>query len=166
MFKIIRKRFITIDQIKNIHPYLKECLTNKQIQNFTDIQYQIFTDINDKNISVLLCDEYSGRKFSTISGIMNRILHNKNDYTQTEEFFLSPEEVFKSSKLNKDINLAKKNQSPRGALFISYKFDFLTHYYRILRRLDFDNRIRVVRLGNSLQSVTPTVEVEVNFIYK
>jgi hypothetical protein len=138
-------------------------LSSKNIE-LSDIQKNIYHSIIQEGPTMILCDEFSGRKFSTVLGLMNKILSNPNTYIQDTDFYRSPNDVIRDSKKNISSNQSKNSLQPRGILFISHKFDFITHYYKILRKIDVDNTIRAVRLGNSLQSVTPTVEMDVDCI--
>jgi hypothetical protein len=162
MFKIIRKFYSNVEKL-NMHKNLKDYFLKNNF-DLTDIQKDIFQTINKEGNSILLCDEFSGRKFSTVLGLMNRILSNPNSYIEETDFYRSPNDIIRDSKKNITLNQSKKSLPPRGVLFISHKFDFITHYYKILRKLDFENRVKAVRLGNSLQSVTPSVEVDVMII--
>lgn len=157
MLKIFRKYFT--DKI-NIHKNITELLLHKKIE-LTKIQKDIFTSINKEGTSMILCDEFSGRKFSTVIGLMNKVLNNPNTYIEETDFYRSPNDIIRDAKKNASNNITKKTLPPRGILFISHKFDFVTPYYKMLRKFDNENKIRAVRLGNSLQSVTPTVEVDV-----
>ena len=123
---------------------------------------------------MILCDDFSGRKYSSLLGVMNRVLNtkeksaaqnllHKNSPTEIkeDEYFASTKEILKKSKENIEKNLTKKNLKPRGAIVICQKSEFATHFFRICRKLDCQNRLRLVRVGTSLHTVSPTVDLEV-----
>jgi hypothetical protein len=126
----------------------------------------IIESINKQTHSMILCDEFSGRKYSCALGVMNKILNrieseNNNEYdSSSEDLFVNAIDVYKQSKERKDDNKVKQTYKPRGALIICQKFEFATHFYRICRKIDHKNKLRMTRLGASLHTVSPTVELD------
>jgi hypothetical protein len=161
MFKFIGKNFsqiTSIGSISGLDPYIKTSLDKLKILNLSNIQRDIYTSIQDNRPTMLLCDDHCGRKYGTMLGLMNRVLSNSCNYTPSDEFYRVPRDIYELNLKNSEFNSYKKSIKPHGVIVLCHKFDFLTHYYKILRKLDYMNRLRVVRLGNSLQSVTPSVE--------
>jgi hypothetical protein len=161
MFKFIAKNLSSvrkIDTLDNINSYLKESLEKLKISNLSNVQNDIYQSIQNDSPTMLLCDEYCGRKYGTILGIVNRVLENPCNYINEEGFYKVPRDTYELNVKNSEFNKQKRDIKPHGVVLICHKFDFLTHYYKITRRLDYMNRLRVVRLGNSLQSVAPSVE--------
>jgi hypothetical protein len=161
MFKFISKKFtelIPVTNLQDLNPYLKSSLENLKIANLSKIQNEIYNTIQSPQHNMLLCDEYCGRKYGTMLGIMNRVLANPCNYVSPNDFYKIPRDVFNSHKNNIDYNNTKQWFKPHGVIVLCHKFDFLTHYYKIFRKLDYMNKLKVIRLGNSLQSVAPSVE--------
>jgi hypothetical protein len=169
------QNYVNIDEIPNINQYLKENLIKlNERTKIKTLHKNIVKSIDDdeNSTSIILCDEYHGRKFGCIFGIMNKMLEQKqkkdikDKVLQDEDLFKSTKEVFKKSSQNLPNNQLKKHLPPRGALIICQQFDFATQFYRIARRMDSENKLRMVRVGTSLQTVVPSVELHVflNFL--
>jgi hypothetical protein len=146
-----------------LNDYLIQSLTHLGSTNvLKKSQVDIINSISKSHHSMILCDDYSGRKYSCILGIMNRIISNPcHDQDYKEEFFVNTVDTFKIKKDNLIGNRSKSKINPRGALVICQKFEFATYFYRITRRLDFRNKLKLVRVGTSLHTVSPTVELNV-----
>jgi hypothetical protein len=161
MFKFIGKKFSNLNPISGVEGlnfYLRESLEKLKILNLSEIQSDIYKSIQDDKPTMLLCDEYCGRKYGTVLGIMNRVLANPCKFTPSESFYKVPRDIYDTNLKNSEFNLQKQFLKPHAVILLCHKFDFLSHYYKILRRLDYLNKLKVVRLGNSLQSVAPSVE--------
>jgi len=154
-----------------LNSYLKESLTTQhKFKNFKTIHLNIIESINKENShSMILCDEYV-RKNACMLGIMNRIMNSKDvkkseeeesEEKVEEEFFINTMDSFNKKQEMIEKNLEKRKIKPRGALIICQKFEFATHYYRICRKLDYKNNLKLVRVGTSLHTVAPTVELDV-----
>jgi len=169
------KTFTTSGEYPGLNTYLKECIQKLGKINLKTNQINIIQNINKiDSHSMILCDDFSGRKYSSLLGVMNRVLNtkeksaaqnllHKNSSTEIkeDEYFASTKEILKKSKENIEKNMTKKHLKPRGAIVICQKFEFATHFYRICRKLDCENRLRLVRVGTSLHTVSPTVDLEV-----
>jgi len=153
-----------------LNSYLQESLKLISNNKLQTSQTNIIESINQVSHSMILCDEFSGRKYSCLLGVLNRIINRKDEEkesetsSESEEFFVNSMDAYKVSKAKADENLIKKYIKPRGALIICQKFEFATHFYRICRKLDFKNKLKMIRLGTSLHTVTPTVEIDVFII--
>jgi hypothetical protein len=161
-----------------LNPYLKESVFSLGPRHLKNPEISIIESINKNTPSMILCDEYHGRKLSCMLGIMNRIINrgpeeykSKNltdsEYSasesETEEYFINTVDKFnKKQEMNKK-NLEKKDRAPRGALIICQKFEFATYFYRMCRRFDFKNKLRMVRVGTSLHTVAPAIEFDVKY---
>jgi hypothetical protein len=169
------------NELTNLNSYLKESLFSISKKNLKIPQVNIIESIDKSTPSLILCDDFNGRKYSCILGIMNRLFNRgtENHYSnlltdsensasesETEEFFVNTVDAFKKKKEQAHKNLEKKDKLPRGALVICQKFEFATHFYRISRRLDFKNKLRMMRVGTSLHTVAPTVELDVRYSIK
>ena len=166
----LKEEKILNKEVPLLNPYLQESLISISNNKLKDPQTNIIESINKNSHSMILCDEFSGRKYSCALGIMNRIINSKEDEkesdssSENEEFFINTLDVYKKSKERADDNKVKKFTKPKGALIICQKFEFATHFYRICRKLDFKNKLRMVRVGTSLHTVSPTVELDVIII--
>jgi hypothetical protein len=178
-FFLHRRNFSTPTDYHFLNPYLKESLHALSKMHLKANQINIVESINKTDLhSMILCDDFSGRKYSSLLGVMNRVLNSNEKSTaqnlihkhsaseiKEDEYFTNTKEIFKKSKENSEKNLIiKKEIKPRGALVICQKYEFATHFFRICRKLDFQNRLRLVRLGTSLHTVTPTIDLDVRYI--
>ncbi len=145
-----------------MNAYLEESLSHLGQKILKVPQIDIIQSINREAHSVILCDDFSGRKYSCMLGVMNRIIANPcPKENEDEDFFVNTVDAFKNKKDNIVSNRAKSKMNPRGALVICQKFEFATYIYRICRRLDYLNKLKLVRVGTSLHTVSPTVELNV-----
>jgi hypothetical protein len=151
----------------NICSYLKQNIPNLYGMNKNlFLKEEILNCISTKEPSLFLFDQLDVVKTSSMVGIMNHILNNKENEEiikqNPNEFFLNCEDVILKLKENSEKNKLKKNLKPRGALIISEKIEFTSQLYRICRKLDPNKELRMIRLGTSLHSVNPTIELEKN----
>lgn len=153
-----------------LNNYLSESLFTISKKSLKEPQLNIIESINKFNNSIIMCDDFSGRKYSCMLGIMNKLLNRKDEdlkeeekpeLNQSEDFFVNTVNDYKRKKENIHLNNDKKDVNPRGALIICQKFEFATHFYRICRRLDYKNKLKLIRVGTSLHTVAPTVELDV-----
>ena len=116
---------------------------------------------NNKDLLVL-GEPNSGRTISIIASILQKILdnptHKNNNKKDNDDLFLNTEKLFEDNKKNILKNKDKRYSAPRGALVLSPRFEFTTKLYSIFRKLDSNNKIRMTRLGSSLQSICPMIE--------
>lgn len=127
---------------------------------------------SNKQVSVILADDYSNGKYSYLLALVNKLkseLNYKNENTKKstiideDEIFVNYNTVYETMKKNYNKNKAKVNIKPRGALIVGKKLDFLNKSYKILKMIDNKEfPLRIVRSGNSLQGITYTVENTVN----
>jgi hypothetical protein len=157
-------------KIPFLNNYLTESLFTFSKKSLKEPQLNIIESINKFKNTIIMCDDFSGRKYSCMLGIMNKLLNRKDegleekeklDLIQSEDFFVNTVNDFKRKKENIHLNNEKKEINPRGALVICQKFEFATHFYRICRRLDYKNKLKLIRVGTSLHTVAPTVELDV-----
>jgi len=175
-----KRNFSTPSDYHFLNSYLKESLHELSKSHLKANQMNIIESINKTDLhSMILCDDFSGRKYSSLLGVMNRVINSKEKSTEQnlihkhpaseikeDEYFTNTKQILKKSKENSEQNLKiKKEIKPRGALVICQKYEFATHFYRICRKFDFQNRLRLVRVGTSLHSVTPTIDLDVSNIY-
>jgi hypothetical protein len=168
----------SIFESTNINEYLKKSLLQLKNQTLKPIQNEIFETINKPteyaSSSLILGDDYCGRKFSCMLSIMNILLNNfeikpeeENDDIMSrhlindDDLFRDVKTAFQKSVANVHKNESKKLIKPHGALILCKQFDFVTQLYRICRKLDPDRLLRIVRVGTSLQVVAPTIDNEV-----
>lgn len=165
--------------LKVLNPYLKESVFSISKQtNLKHPEISIIESINKSNPSMILCDDYHGRKLSCMLGIMNRIINRgpeeysrqnttDSEYSasesETEEFFINTVDKFNKKQEMTKKNSDKKDRAPRGAMIICQKFEFATYFYRMCRKFDFMNKLRMVRVGTSLHTVAPTIEFDVKY---
>jgi hypothetical protein len=146
-----------------LNDYLDESLAHLGSNFLKKSQIDIINSIAKPHHSMILCDDFSGRKYSCILAIMNKILSNTCPIQDNfEDFFINTVDTFKNKKDNHLSNKLKSKINPRGALVICQKFEFATYLYRITRRLDYKNKLKLVRVGTSLHTVSPTVELNVS----
>jgi hypothetical protein len=165
IFKFTFKNIVNITDFPVLNTYLKESLCSINNLNLKEIQVKIIESIQKSDASIILCDDFVGRKNFCMLGIMNRILKNKKTEIsdKEEDFFLNPIKIYENQIREHKKNLEKANLNPHGALIICQKFEFATQYYRICRKFDYKNQLRCVRVGTSLHTVAPTVELDVKY---
>ena len=115
------------------------------------------------NNSLILGEPNSGKTLSIIITILQKLINNlpynaKVSKKESEDLFLNTEKIFEENKKNLTKNKEKRLISPRGVLVISPRFEFTTKLYSMFRKLDYSNKLRMTRLGSSLQSICPIVE--------
>lgn len=158
------------------------------------VKKSIFESINKSRHSMVLCDSYSNGRYPCALAIMNHILNkkenekeeeeegnsentkkedeNQNDFLtknksedESEKFFANSLEVFSETHEKAEENEEKQYIKPRGALIICEKFEFIVNFYKTCRMLDEENKLRIVRVGTTLHSVSPTVDLDVHILY-
>ena len=138
-----------------------------------------FNSENYKNHTLLLNDDLSGKYFAVMFSIINNILlekenrikssinesfdtnellYNKKVLKKNDDFFLTVDKVLEKIQDNKVLNLEKKFLKPHGALIISPKFEFSSQLYKIGRKIDFKNKLKMTRIGTTLQNISPVIE--------
>lgn len=122
---------------------------------------------SNNNHAMILSDFSTGRYFSVIFSIINRLLINQkvvmDDLVKvpdfdTENFFVSVDKEYQNIARNKVKNKQKKFLPPRGALIITQKFEFASQLYKVSRKLDFKGALRIGRIGTTLQNISPIIE--------
>lgn len=165
------KIFKSFDEIPNIHQNLIESFKLKNIKGFSQFQNDIFESLHSNKCTVILANNNSGKKFSILSAIVNRLYNDPmndisaEDSDLDEELFQNTKKIFQKRQLKYLENLNKKKFKPRGALILSSKFEFLAQLYKLFRKLDHSNQLRPRRLGSSLQHLTPMIEYLVTLVF-
>jgi hypothetical protein len=212
-----KNTLISIEEVKNLHPYTIDILKRLNFKGFNPTQYKIFNAINkdldsnpdlnksnlteetpkdsstriskgnnskisknssesdeptnpflpENNHCMILSDLNSGRYFSLLLSLINRLLITSNkkmdnlvqvpDFN-TENFFVSVEKEFQNVLNNKEKNKSKKYLTPRGALVITQRFEFASQLYKISRKLDYKGALKISRIGTTLQNISPVIE--------
>ena len=112
-----------------------------------------------KGDSTLIAAEAgSGKTLCFLLPILNKILNEKS-YGKKE----NPADLFENSELQfekRKMSLSKqiKVKPPRGAIILGSSKELLNQIYSLARRLDIDSKIRMNRVGHSIQTYSPIVE--------
>jgi hypothetical protein len=144
---------------------INNMIHNVDNKDLTTSQKEILNMVkSQKQVTLILADDYSKGRYANLSGLVNRI-KSKPDFVDAKEFSINEDDIFvnyntvyETMKKNYNKNKLKISIKPRGALLIGKKLDFLTKSYKILKEIDKEASLRITRIGNSLQGVTFSVE--------
>ena len=164
LFKISKKNCSNYNVIDlDIHQKLKSSLISKNIVKLSEFEKTLSDNLNTKKNSFVLSDCGTGKSLVSFIYILNKLLNKEEKVNvpvklKESELFANTQKIYDENKKNMLKNREKKYLEPKGILYLSPKFEFLTNYYKKLRLIDPNNAFRFIRLGCSLQNITPIVE--------
>lgn len=167
LFKLYKRRFCTFNvQDLQIHEKLKNTLIQNNISQITPFQKNIIDNLNSTGNSMIISDSGTGKSIISAIFVLNKLLninekHNDPIKIKEGDLFINNTKFYDEYKPNLKKNIEKKNYIPKGVLYISPKFEFLTEFYKKLRKFDPNNSYNMIRLGTSLQHISPLVEFSV-----
>lgn len=164
-FKISKRKFSGINiQDLDIHEKLKTSLIQNNIIQLTQFQKNIIDNLNSTGNSMIISDTGSGKSVVSSIFILNKLLsisdkENVPVKLKEGDLYVNTSKFYDEYKQNVIKNREKRNYIPKGVLYISPKFEFLTEFYKKLRKYDPNDNFNIIRLGSSLQFICPLVEM-------
>ncbi len=167
-FKLSKKNFSGFNiQELEIHEKLKTSLIQNNITQLTQFQKNIIDNMNSTGNSMIISDSGTGKSVVSSIFVLNKLLsicdkQNAPVKLKDGDLYVNTTKFYDEYKQNIIRNREKRNYIPKGVLYISPKFEFLTEFYKKLRKFDPNNYFNIIRLGSSLQFITPFVEMVIN----
>jgi hypothetical protein len=167
-FKLSKKSFSGFHiQDLDIHEKLKTCLIHNNITHITQFQKNIIDNLNSTGSSMIISDSGTGKSVVSSIFVLNKLLSICDKQIEPiklkeGDLYVNTTKSYDEYKQNIIKNREKKNYIPKGVLYLSPKFEFLTEFYKKLRKFDPNNYFNIIRLGSSLQFICPLVEMVID----